>query len=111
MKKSFEIILGIEKLIHKIIEYPLQALNLTVSTAPIFSFFSFLRVSFHLCWKKNFGLEDMSPSLDCKGYLNGLIFNFKVIRISQELDSQHYRISLKQALNSTISTAPFFFLF
>ena len=50
----------------------------------------------------------MSPSLDCKGYLNGLIFNFKVIRISQELDSQHYRISLKQALNSTISTAPFF---
>ena len=52
MKKSFEIILGIEKLIHKIIEYPLQALNLTVSTAPIFSFFIFLRVSFHLCWKK-----------------------------------------------------------
>ena len=38
MKKSFEIILGIEKLIHKIIEYPLQALNLTVSTAPFFPF-------------------------------------------------------------------------
>ena len=45
--------------------------------------------------EKNFGLEDMSPSLDCKGYLNGLIFNFKVIRISQEFsDFVHFSLSL-----------------
>ena len=74
-----------------------------------FFLFHFSEGFFSFVLGKNFGLEDMSPSLDCKGYLNGLIFNFKVIRISQELDSQHYRISLKQALNSTISTAPFFF--
>ena len=76
-----------------------------------FFLFQFSEGFFSFVLEKNFGLEDMSPSLDCKGYLNGLIFNFKVIRISQELDSQHYRISLKQALNSTISTAPFFSFF
>ena len=32
----------------------------------------------------------MSHSIDCKRYLNGLIFNFKVIRISQEFSGFVY---------------------
>mgnify|MGYP001333624551 CR=1 FL=1 len=82
-EKQFEIILGIEKLIHKIIESPLQALNLTVSTAPFFSLFQFSEGFFSFVLEKVFGLENMSPSLDCNGYLNDLVFNFKIIRISQ----------------------------
>ena len=85
-EKQFEIILGIEKLIHKIIESPLQALNLTVSTAPFFSLFQFSVGFFSFVLEKIFGLESMSPSLDCNGYLNDLVFNFKIIRISQRAD-------------------------
>ena len=60
-----------------------------------FFLFQFSEGFFSFVLEKNFGLEDMSPSLDCKGYLNGLIFNFKVIRISQEFsDFVHFSLSL-----------------
>ena len=52
----------------------------------IFFLFQFSQGFFSFMLEK-FGLEDKSPSLDCKGYLNSLVFNFKIIRISQRATS------------------------
>ena len=86
MKKKFEIILGIEKVFHNIIEYLLTSFKFNCINCTKFFLIQFSEGFFSFVLEK-FGLEDMSPSLDCKGYLNGLVFNFKIIRISQRANS------------------------